>query len=91
MAQVLMSKVSEIGMFRLIPRILALMAVQRQTAASRSTRPSSREQQGVPSGGEPITVPSKAPWSTLAHTPSFRASLGQLIFIGFVFGIKGFV
>jgi len=37
--QTLRSKLSEIGMLRLMPKILALMAVQRQTAASRSARP----------------------------------------------------
>ncbi|KAK9148101.1 hypothetical protein Scep_006858 [Stephania cephalantha] len=37
--QVLMSKVREMGMSRIIPRIFAFIAVQRQTAASRSTRP----------------------------------------------------
>nr|POF09597.1 hypothetical protein CFP56_54665 [Quercus suber] len=52
------------------------MAVQRQTAASRSTSPESSEQHGV-SGGDPMTVPT-APLSTLAQTPSFSASLGQL-------------
>ncbi|CAA6674325.1 unnamed protein product [Spirodela intermedia] len=33
-------------MLRLMPRMLALMAVQRHTAASRSTSPLTREQQG---------------------------------------------
>ncbi|WRX09789.1 hypothetical protein QQP08_002276 [Theobroma cacao] len=49
--------------------MLALMAVQRQTAASRSARPWMRGQQGV-FGGVPTT-------STLAHTPNLRVSLGQ--------------
>lgn len=51
------------------------MAVQRQIAASRSTRPWSREQQGRV-GGEPTTTFTKP--STLAQTPSFSASLGQV-------------
>lgn len=58
-----------------MPRMLAFKAVQRQMAASRSTRPASRVQQGV-SGGVPTTAP-MVPLSILAHTPSFRASLGQ--------------
>lgn len=86
-----MSKLSEMGMLRLMPRMLALMAVQRQTAASRSTSPASSEQHGV-SGGDPMTVPT-APLSTLAQTPSFSASLGQLcgtvvgLGLGFGFGL----
>ncbi|CAN1185999.1 hypothetical protein LINPERHAP2_LOCUS37885 [Linum perenne] len=44
--QTLSNKLSEIGMLRLIPRMLALMAVHRQTAASKSTSPSSRLQHG---------------------------------------------
>lgn len=62
-------------MLRLIPNTLALMAVQRQTAASRSTSPWMREQQGS-TGGLPIVTLSKSP-STLAHTPSLSASLGH--------------
>lgn len=83
--QVLMSKLKEIGISMLIPRTLALMAVQRQTAASRSTSPCRTEQQGV-SGGFPMTVPT-APSSILAQTPSFRASLGQLCFVGLLIGL----
>jgi hypothetical protein len=37
--QVLISKLKEIGISMLMPRMLALIAVQRQTAASRSTSP----------------------------------------------------
>ncbi|TYH98892.1 hypothetical protein ES332_A11G029200v1 [Gossypium tomentosum] len=62
-------------MLRLMPKMLALIAVQRQTAASRSTRPSRREQHGI-TGGEPMTGLAKP--STLAHTPNLRASLGHL-------------
>lgn len=73
--QVLISKLSEIGMFMLIPRTLAFKAVQRQIAASRSRRPPRAEQQGW-SGGLPMTVPMES-LSNLAQMPSFRASLGQ--------------
>ncbi|KAL4364162.1 hypothetical protein GQ457_04G037360 [Hibiscus cannabinus] len=62
-------------MLRLSPKMLALSAVQRQAAASRSTRPWRREQHGI-TGGEPTTTLTKL--STLAHTPSLRASLGHL-------------
>ncbi|GJR33503.1 hypothetical protein Tco_1209187 [Tanacetum coccineum] len=74
--QVLISKLSDIGILMLIPRILAFKAVQRQTAASRSRRPPRAEQQGW-SGGFPRTVPTES-LSNLAHIPSFKASLGQL-------------
>lgn len=91
-AQPSRSKLKEIGMLRLIPRMLALMAVQRHTATSRSTSPSRIAQQGV-SGGLPTTAPT-APFSNLAHTPNFRVSLGQLFVaaepalgIGFVIGL----
>ncbi len=76
--QVVMSKLREMGMLMLIPRILALMAVQRQMAASRSRSPDKAEQQGV-SGGFPTTAPTQ-PFSNLAQMPSLRASLGQLPF-----------
>lgn len=56
--------------------MLALIAVQRQTAASRSAKPWMRLQQGV-FGGVPTTRCTK-PLSKLAHTPSFRVSLGQV-------------
>ncbi|KAK8710646.1 hypothetical protein V6N13_145960 [Hibiscus sabdariffa] len=69
--------------------MLALMAVQRQTAASRSTRPWRREQHGC-TGGEPTVALTKL--STLAHTPNLRASLGHLpradgVGVGFGFGL----
>ncbi|MBA0801751.1 hypothetical protein Gohar_012099, partial [Gossypium harknessii] len=50
--QTLRSKLRETGMLRLMPKMLALIAVQRQAAASRSTRPLRREQHGI-TGGEP--------------------------------------
>lgn len=38
------------------------------------------------SGGFPMTVPT-APSRILAQTPSFRASLGQLCFVGLLIGL----
>ena len=75
MLQTLRSKLKESGMLRLIPKMLALMAVQRQIAASRSIRPSRREQQGS-TGGLPMVTLSNEP-RTLAQMPSLRASLGH--------------
>ena len=63
------------GRFRLMPRMLPLMAVQRHTAASRSTSPSNSGQQGS-AGGTPTLALIRP--STLAHTPSFSASRGHL-------------
>ncbi|KAJ6715059.1 hypothetical protein OIU85_026552 [Salix viminalis] len=51
------------------------MAVQRQTAASRSRRPSMTLQQGV-TGGVPMVTLSNEP-SKLAHTPNLSASFGH--------------
>lgn len=59
-----------------MPKMLALMAVQRHTAASRSARPFRRAQHGV-TGGVPTTRCTKS-FNKSAHTPSFRVSLGQL-------------
>lgn len=59
----------------LIPRMLALNAVQRQTAASRSTKPSMRLQQGL-TGGAPNVTFTKL--SALTQTPSFKASFGHV-------------
>lgn len=63
------------GMFKLIPSTLALMAVQRQRAASRSARPLIRAQHLL-DGGEPTTTFTRPNRS--AHTPSFNVSLGHL-------------
>lgn len=63
------------GTFKLIPRMLALRAVQRQAAASKPASPFNRAQHGVPEGGLPITA-----WTsprTSAQTPSLRVSIGQ--------------
>ncbi|KAA3475847.1 transmembrane protein [Gossypium australe] len=73
--QTLRSKLRETGMLRLMPKMLALIAVQRHAAASRSTRPLRREQHGI-TGGEPTVTLTRL--STLAHTPNLRASLGHL-------------
>ena len=73
--QTLRSKLRESGMLRLMPKTLALMAVQRQTAASRSRRPSMTLQQGV-TGGVPMVTLSNEP-SKSAHTPNLSASFGH--------------
>jgi hypothetical protein len=58
-----------------MPKMLALRAVQRHAAASRSTRPFRREQQGA-TGGWPNVIFNN-PFRTLAHTPSLSASRGH--------------
>ncbi|RYR78083.1 hypothetical protein Ahy_A01g002821 [Arachis hypogaea] len=63
------------GRLRLMPKTFALRAVQRQAAASRSTRPLRREQQGVTGGCPKVTF--NKPLRTLAHTPSLSASRGH--------------
>ena len=73
--QTLSNKLRDSGMLRLMPSTLAFRAVHRQTAASRSTRPWMREQQGSV-GGEPTFAFTNP--STLAQTPSFSASLGHV-------------
>lgn len=66
------------GTLRLRPSIFALSAVQRQSAASRSARPLIRLQQGF-LGAVPSSKLMR-PLSTLAQTPSFRASIGHFPF-----------
>lgn len=64
------------GTLRLMPRMFALSAVHRHTAASRSASPWISVQHGFLGG-----VPSSrliSPLSTFAHTPSFSASIGHL-------------
>ena len=64
------------GTLRLMtPRTLALMAVQRHTAASRSASPP-RSGQHSSFAGTPILSFSR--FSTLAHTPSFSVSIGHV-------------
>ncbi|KAI3468922.1 hypothetical protein Pfo_025585 [Paulownia fortunei] len=80
-----------------MPKTLALMAVQRQTAASRSAKPSMSVQHGV-LGGVPTTRRTKS-FSKLAQTPNLRVSLGHFPFEGLwpwppppplgVFGVGG--
>ncbi|KAA3475845.1 transmembrane protein [Gossypium australe] len=73
--QALRIKLRETGILRLMPKTLALIAVQRHIAASMSIRPSRREQHGD-TWGEPTVTLTKP--STLAHTPNLRKSIGQL-------------
>ncbi|MFS7900201.1 hypothetical protein Hanom_Chr00s099492g01803121 [Helianthus anomalus] len=77
--QALTNKLSETGTLRLIPRTLALMAVQRQAATSKSTKPSSNAQHLLDSG-VPTTTLTKP--RTSAQTPSFSVSLGQKGYAG---------
>lgn len=63
------------------------MVVQRQTAASKSTRSFKRLQHGVV-GGLPIVMPNK-PFNRSTHTPSFNVSLGQAPFDGAGDGLLG--
>lgn len=72
--QALTNKLSESGILRLIPRTLALIARQRQTATSKSTKPSSNAQHLLDSG-VPTTMLTNP--RTSAQTPSFSVSLGQ--------------
>lgn len=60
------------------------MAVQRQTATSKSAKPASKAQHGVV-GGAPTTTFTSPRMS--AHTPSFKASLGQVSGGGFGMGL----
>ncbi|GER28035.1 amino acid adenylation domain-containing protein [Striga asiatica] len=59
-----------------MPKTLALIAVHKQTAASRSASPWIRVQHGV-FGGVPIVMSINPP-SKSAHTPNFSVSLGQV-------------
>ncbi|CAN1185990.1 hypothetical protein LINPERHAP2_LOCUS37883 [Linum perenne] len=87
----LRSKLRDTGILRLVPRILALMAVQRQTAASRSASPLIKLQQGL-ADVLPILILSKL-LSTLPHTPNLSASMGQFPFeepgVGVGLGVVG--
>jgi len=75
--QLLRSRLKESGRLRLMPRTLALMAVQRQAATSRSTRSLMRVQHGRV-GGDPTLTLTK--FNTLAHTPNLTASIGHVPF-----------
>ena len=61
-------------MSTIAPNMPALRAVQRQTAASRSTRPLIRVQQGE----DPISTVTKPP-STSTQTFNLRVSIGQVV------------
>ncbi|KAJ6758594.1 hypothetical protein OIU74_025274 [Salix koriyanagi] len=61
-------------MFKLIPSTLALIAVQRHKATSKSARPPSRGQHLV-YGGVPTATLTSPRMS--AQAPSFNVSLGQ--------------
>ncbi|KAI4380968.1 hypothetical protein MLD38_007093 [Melastoma candidum] len=73
--QALTMALSDTGMSRLIPSMLALMAMHRQSATSRSTSPPSNAQQGLV-GGVPMTTLTSP--RTSAHAASFRVSMGHL-------------
>jgi len=70
--QLFSMRLRESGTFKLIPSTFALMAVHKQTAASRSVSPWIKLQHGIV-GGDPTTTFTK--WSILAHTPSFKVSI----------------
>ncbi|GAA0150814.1 hypothetical protein Leryth_013245 [Lithospermum erythrorhizon] len=72
------------GTLRLMPKILALRAVHKQTAASTSASPLRREQHGS-TGGEPRLRLSNPP-SKSAHTPSLSVSVGHFASFGGVVG-----
>ncbi|KAH0883376.1 hypothetical protein HID58_059472 [Brassica napus] len=74
--QALRRRLRETGTLSLIPRTFAFKAVQRQAAASISTKPLRSEQQGL-TGGEPSSILRRS-FRTLAQTPSLRVFLGQL-------------
>lgn len=64
------------GTFKLIPSTLALRAVHKHNAASKSAKPLIKAQHLLPDGGFPMTMFTKP--STSAHTPSLSVSLGHL-------------
>ncbi|XBI13049.1 hypothetical protein VPH35_139840 [Triticum aestivum] len=68
-------RVRSVGTLSLMPRMLALMAVQRHTVVSRSASPP-RSGQHCSFSGTPIL--SFTRFSTSAHTPSFSVLIGQL-------------
>jgi hypothetical protein len=68
-------RLSLTGMSRVMPSTLALMAVQRQAAASRSASPPRMLQHGS-AGGLPTSALTRP--ATLAHAASLSAFLGHL-------------
>ncbi|CAH2078259.1 unnamed protein product [Thlaspi arvense] len=83
------NKLRSMGRVRLMPRTLAFRAVQRQAAASRSTKPLMRLQHGVTGGVPKVTSFNKL--SALTQTPSFKASLGQVPVVVGAVGVVGVV
>jgi len=83
-SQALSRRLSVIGTFKLIPRTLALIAVQRQIAASKSTKPWSNAQHLLEAGLPTITLTSPR---TSAQTPNFNVSLGHFCDAGGVGGV----
>jgi hypothetical protein len=83
-SQALSRRLSVIGTFKLIPRTLALIAVQRQIAASKSTKPWSNAQHLLEAGLPTIILTSPR---TSAHTPSFNVSVGQFCDVEGVGGV----
>ncbi|WVY94364.1 hypothetical protein V8G54_033452 [Vigna mungo] len=75
------------GIMMLMLRILALMVVQRQTAASKSTSPA-RTGQHVCLALLPIPMWMRPP-STSTHAPSFRESIGHVGCAGGGYGTTG--
>lgn len=63
----------------MIPRTLALIAVQRQTAASKSAKPWINAQHLL-EAGDPTTILTSP--KTSAQTPSFNVSLGHFCVVG---------
>ena len=91
LVQALTSTPSATGTFKLIPRTLALIAVHRHKATSKSANPESKAQHLLPEGGSPTTTLTSPRRST--QTPSFNASIGQVSFAGgggegFGFGLQ---
>lgn len=66
------------GTLRLMPRMLDLRAVQRQTAASRSSRPSMSVQQSQGCFGNEPMPRTMSPLRTLAQAAILRVSMGHL-------------
>lgn len=71
------------GAFKLIPSTLALIAVHRQSAASKSARPLINAQHLLEGGVPTITLTSP---KRSAQAPSFRVSLGQCFWVGLGLG-----
>ena len=80
----LINKLSVTGTFKLIPSTFALIAVHRQTAASKSAKPVRTAQHSL-EAGVPTTMPTNPP-SRFTHVPSFNVSLGH---VGPVEGVGG--